>query len=78
MRPSSHPPALHREAVRHAADECGQMWGRPCDRYCVWSIGGGALSAGALSCVLKPWLRLNLQISVVGVDGHNEVVQEAF
>jgi hypothetical protein len=27
---------------------------------------------------LEPWLRLNLEISVVGVDCHEEVVQEAF
>jgi uncharacterized protein YbjQ (UPF0145 family) len=41
-------------------------------RYRPVSVPGGPL------CTLEPWLRLNLEISVVGVDCHEEVVQEAF
>ena len=29
-------------------------------------------------CTLQPWLRLDLEVSVVSVDCHEEVMQEAF
>lgn len=30
-----------------------------------------------LLCILESWLRLNFQVSVIGVDRHEEVMQEA-
>jgi hypothetical protein len=35
------------------------------------------VSSGLL-CILQPWLRLDLKVSVVGVDRYEEVMQEAF
>jgi len=46
---------------------------------CSRGNGGQQVSVpGGLLCALEPWLRLNLEISVVGVDCHEEMVQEAF
>lgn len=42
------------------------------------SAAMGIITLNELLCALEPWLRLNLEISVVGVDCHKEVVHEAF
>jgi hypothetical protein len=36
------------------------------------------LQSSGLLCTLQPWLGLDLEVSVVGVDRHEEVMQEAF
>src|SRR5215467_7580469 len=36
-----------------------------------------ASPSGGLRCILEPWLRLDFEVAVVGVDSHEEVIQEA-
>jgi hypothetical protein len=53
-----------------------------CGRIGTDGYVGVSLSASVgatrLLCALEPWLRLNVQISVIGVDCYEEVVQKAF
>ena len=41
------------------------------------SAAMGIITLNELLCVLKPWLGVNFEVSIVGVDRHEEVVQEA-
>lgn len=64
----------------YAADERDRICVRPaCSNRCGMNmLLRLVLQPSGLLCILKPGFRLDLEVSVVGMDRHEKVMQEAF